>query len=208
MFCSLPEKKSCINQTSRSRQHVQKRLPRVSVHQPFWHLLMLCLLLHQLKYKNTRKQRPWGLWTSRWRRHPNRILLWWVMLPKYRSIKKKFTCKNLGQYRYRLIIWHVRQSSTCLDIMLHHWLVCSLHFEAAQCPPLQGSTCPKRHLNPKRWETICCFETSGSGNKKSSVSVSYPRTETSATFLWKHQNSCKILLVTVLSPFWHPHFHT
>jgi hypothetical protein len=27
--------------------------------------------------------------------------------PKYRNTNKKITCKNLGQYRYHLIIWDI-----------------------------------------------------------------------------------------------------
>ena len=70
--------KSILNETGWAREHVQKRPPRVSVHQPLWYLPTFCLLLQLLqlwRLQETHK-RTLMTWISRWSRYPNGILLW------------------------------------------------------------------------------------------------------------------------------------
>jgi len=46
-----------------------------------------------VNWRDSRKhwRGPWCPWTSSWRRHPNRIFLWLVVQPKYRSSNRKLT---------------------------------------------------------------------------------------------------------------------
>jgi len=55
------------------------RPPGVPLNQPLWYLLTPCLLLYQILQLwrlGKHWSGSWWLWTSRWRRYPNGILLW------------------------------------------------------------------------------------------------------------------------------------
>lgn len=84
---------------------VLKKVSRTSLHGLLWYLLTTCLPLHQLlqlwrlftqvpgpsPFLEESEETPQNTevghrctWTNSWRRHPNGILLWPVVQPKYR----------------------------------------------------------------------------------------------------------------------------
>jgi hypothetical protein len=50
-----------------------------------WPLVSYCINFFSCEDSSKHKREPWWPWTSRWRRYPNRIPLWLVVQPKYRS---------------------------------------------------------------------------------------------------------------------------
>lgn len=111
-LCFFPEK-SFIIKTDRSRGHVQKCLwvclyiNNFDISWPhFSHSVnFFSHSIYFFSYEYYRKHRTWcsWLWTSRWRRHPNGIIVWLVVQSNYRSSNKLLPVRTSFSIGYLLL---------------------------------------------------------------------------------------------------------
>ena len=68
-----------------------KRPPEVSVHKHCGNSWCLVTYSNLFSYEDSRTHRIWNWWpwTNRWGTYPNRILLWLIVPPKYKSSNRK-----------------------------------------------------------------------------------------------------------------------